>query len=81
MPDRDIVIKAWETVLSRDPLDVAWDLIDDTITLLKRQEPLKPFNPLSPHGGGIYFCGECKSLVGTHDKFCSQCGRAVKWNA
>lgn len=37
MPDREKVMKAWETVLSRDPLDVAWDLIDDTITLLKGQ--------------------------------------------
>lgn len=37
MVDREKVIKAWENVLSRDPLDVPWDLIDDTLELLKEQ--------------------------------------------
>jgi len=36
--DREKVIKEWETVLSRDPLDAPWDLIDDTLALLKEQE-------------------------------------------
>ena len=39
IPDRENVIKAWEDVLSRDPLDAPWDLIDDTLALLKAQEP------------------------------------------
>lgn len=39
IPDRENVIKAWEQVLSQDPLDVPWDLIDDTLALLKAQEP------------------------------------------
>ena len=38
MPDREKVIKEWEAVLSRDPLDAPWDLIDDTLALLKEQE-------------------------------------------
>ena len=37
------VIKEWETVLSRDPLDAPWDLIDDTLALLKVQEAQKFF--------------------------------------
>ena len=37
--DREKVIKKWEAVLSRDPLDVTWDLIDDTVNLLKELEP------------------------------------------
>lgn len=37
MVDREKVIKSWENVLSRDPLDVPWDLIDDTLVLLKEQ--------------------------------------------
>lgn len=32
------VIKEWEAVLSRDPLDAPWDLIDETLALLKEQE-------------------------------------------
>ena len=38
MQDRGEVIKAWEAVLSRDPLDAPWDLIDETLALLKEQE-------------------------------------------
>lgn len=38
LPDREKVIKEWESVLSRDPLDAPWDLIDDTLKLLKEQE-------------------------------------------
>ena len=37
MADRENVIKEWEAVLSRDPLDAPWDLIDDTLALLKEQ--------------------------------------------
>lgn len=40
IPDRENVIKAWEDVLSRDPLDAPWDLIDDTLALLKVLEPV-----------------------------------------
>ncbi len=39
--DREKIICEWETILSRDPLDVPWDLIDDTLTLLKEQEAKK----------------------------------------
>lgn len=38
MADKEKVIKEWEAVLSRDPLDAPWDLIDDTLALLKEQE-------------------------------------------
>lgn len=36
--DREKVIKEWESILSRDPMDIPWDLIDETLTLLKEQE-------------------------------------------
>ena len=36
--DREKVIKEWESVLNRDPLDAPWDLIDETLALLKEQE-------------------------------------------
>ena len=38
MADREKVIKEWESVLTHDPLDAPWDLIDDTLALLKKQE-------------------------------------------
>ena len=37
MAELDKVIKEWEAVLSRDPLDAPWDLIDDTLALLRAQ--------------------------------------------
>lgn len=92
MPDREMVLKALRCLsnpfdeerdcdnCSYDFCSCVLDVTADALELLKAQEPLNPFNPLSPHGGGIYFCGKCKSLVGTHDKFCSQCGREVKWD-
>lgn len=40
MPDREKVIKEWEAVLSRDPLDAPWDLIEDTLALLKEQDEI-----------------------------------------
>ena len=36
--DIEKVIKEWESVLSRDPLDAPWDLIDETLALLKEHE-------------------------------------------
>lgn len=38
MTDKEKIIKGWETVLSRDPLDAPWDLIDETLALLKEQD-------------------------------------------
>ena len=32
----DEVIKDWKAVLSRDPMDITFDLIDDTLELLKK---------------------------------------------
>lgn len=78
MPDREKVIKAWETVLIRDPLDVAWDLIDDTITLLKGQEPVEPTYEMI-YDNKIPFCGICDTYLNFKMRFCPMCGRAVKW--
>ncbi len=38
MSELEKVIKEWESVLSRDPLDAPWDLIDDTLAMLKEQQ-------------------------------------------
>ena len=40
MTELEKVIKEWEAVLSRDPLDAPLDLIDETLALLKEQEDL-----------------------------------------
>ena len=33
-------------------------------------------------GGGkdwFFVCGECRTVVGNHDKFCKNCGRKLIW--
>lgn len=79
------VIKEWESVLSRDPLDVPWDLIDDTLTLLKAQ---KAVEPKTGHwiwlqycaNEGVY-CSECHTKMFDRypmkkklSQFCGHCG-------
>lgn len=48
------------------------------IALLKAQEPIEPVYEL-----GITRCGQCNHEIDKYggDNYCSQCGRAVKWNA
>ena len=63
MADREKVIKGWETVLSRDPLDAPWDLIDETLALLKEQDECK------------YIPCKVKTKTGKWDgEKCSACG-------
>ena len=80
--DREKVIKEWEAVLSRDPLDTPWDLIDDTLVLLKEQEPVKPRN-VTRHGANTqiqHFCGKCNAILfHKNQKYCIECGTPPKW--
>lgn len=51
-------------------------LCADALDLLKGQEAVKPIG-----GYGFYFCGRCKnSFNSVSQKFCSECGRKVKWD-
>ena len=61
--DKEKVIKGWEAVLSRDPLDAPWDLIDDTVTLLKEQEAVEP---KTGHWIVLEFCAN-------EGIYCSEC--------
>ena len=84
--DRENIIKEWESVLIRDPLDAPWDLIDDTLTLLKEQEAITPYIDIDEAK-----CPICKvkltrqELLGEDVLFedffdyCPHCGRKVKW--
>lgn len=74
-----------------------WDLVEnesdyykctgflarDALELLKEQEPVKP----KMHNGGgksptwWYVCGACGHDIDPKDKFCRECGKAVKWDA
>lgn len=50
--------------------------IQKTITLLKEGEAVEP---ISERGEMYPLCGNCKSWLLRSDKFCSECGKKVKW--
>ena len=53
----------------------------DAIALLKEQEPIKPKSKVR-HGenGQIqHWCGNCMAMLHGKPKYCSNCGRQVKW--
>lgn len=50
--------------------------------LLKAQEPVEPTiggDADGPCKTWWYQCGKCKEAIDHHDKYCRNCGRAVKW--
>ena len=62
-------------------------LLSDALELLKEQEPVEP----KLVGVNTWTCGECGALIGFEEfaqsglelvkyKFCSECGRKVKWD-
>lgn len=84
MADREKVIKEWEKVLSRDPLDAPWDLIDETLTLLKEQEVKKGkwIEQTDYMGDTYYDCSVCNESWTTIEgtpwvngmNYCPHCG-------
>ena len=51
---------------------------DKAIEMLKEQEAVKPIPPEDEFG--LYRCGKCyHQLFRCVDKYCSRCGRPVKW--
>lgn len=63
-----------------------WDVMADALELLKEQEPLKPVLKqfkLGFHTDAVRIepcCGGCGRKLETWYKYCSYCGRAVKWD-
>ena len=75
----DKVIKEWEAVLSRDLLDAPWDLIDETLELLKERLPIAP-KPIHA-SERWYSCGNCDcSITKDEDIYCPRCGRPINWS-
>lgn len=72
-------------VVSPDRWDVyctLCDMVDDIITLLKAQEPVKPKKLMAKVKNGYrwrFYCGKCGDEIDRLDKYCRHCGRTVKW--
>ena len=56
-------------------------VIDDIAALLKAQEPIIPVPGLWDRDIQGFNCGACNAEIGPAgmSKYCSKCGRAVKW--
>lgn len=56
------------------------DFLTAVANMLKAQEPLKPVPDTSYGARPWWFvCGNCKLSVNEDQKYCPNCGRAVKW--
>lgn len=87
MVNREAVINRLEEQISvcslvGGGLDVVinWKLADDILALLKEQEPVKP-----TWSQGKAYCGNCgqkmpRKCDGIERRYCSFCGKAVKWD-
>ena len=58
--------------------------LEETISLLKEQEPVKPFVTGNGHTfeeaeTWWYECGNCNEPIDPNDQYCRHCGKAVKW--
>ena len=53
----------------------------DAIALLKEQEPIKPKSKVrhGENGQVQHWCGNCMAMLHGKPKYCSNCGRQVKW--
>lgn len=51
--------------------------------LARRVVPIPPkvVKPVSARYMPFYSCGGCGHSVKTHEKWCSECGRQIKWKA
>lgn len=56
------------------------DLMSDALDLLREQEAVKPKREVNENGQ-ILSCGNCGAWFAVQkQKFCHECGKAVKWD-
>lgn len=84
MHDREKLIKDIERQISEPTSEyvVLWfSEAEYVLELLKKQEAVKPKSKVR-HGANAqiqHFCGYCNTMLHGKPKFCSECGRWVKW--
>lgn len=87
MPDREKVISNFEHEVFKANSE-GWDFVDlstedakEIFELLKKQEPVEPkVEPAIVPAFKVYSCGHCDTIFHlVRQKYCANCGRAVKW--
>jgi len=89
MPDREKVLKALKHCISEitcrrcpyEKIECTITLKKDVLALLKEQEAVEPEVEVLNEIDRLYKCPRChKHFFYKKQKFCDQCGQAVKWN-
>ena len=54
----------------------------DALILLKEYKPVKPKSKVrhGAYGQIQHFCGNCNAMLHGKQKYCSECGKEVKWD-
>ena len=75
LAENGVVMSSWQDRAKRI------DAIREAIAMLKAQEPVEPTigGTHGLHGLAWYQCGYCLTAINLYDKYCHECGRAVKW--
>lgn len=71
--------------LPRQYATISGVMIRDLLSLLKRQEfqyapVIRGITDLNGYTHHWYDCGVCGKTINPYDKYCHECGRAVKWD-
>lgn len=99
MPDRERVVKAWKIFRDSNPYEICsgrefrairepeycmGQMIEDTIALLKEQEPQPVKVVKNAYNHEFYYCPKCDrsfyELLFVKPKFCDKCGQEITWN-
>lgn len=76
----------YEACLKYENYAVFQPMMKDALELLKAQEPLKPIieqemDDICSCIDNVAYCGNCGAQIGRlKQNYCSNCGKAVKWD-
>lgn len=85
MPDKDLIIQKLHMLAGYGVLKPEWVAVLDCAAEMIGSKGVEPFkvipHPDDPHQLTVYYCGDCKSILGygKHQNYCHTCGRKVKW--
>ena len=83
MVDLEKVIKGLQEAVDWLSTETSLTVVDqwvvrDALALLKAREPIEPVQDMV--GDALFWiCGKCGHDICSTDWYCSNCGRAVKW--
>lgn len=79
--DKQKLIKEFEEICGYTMRQHEMQVLNDVLDLLKEQEPVEVIHHEAPYGYPFNTgkCPVCFQQLDEGDKFCRECGQAVKW--